>query len=73
MKLSMTPPYGGDPRDAAKQAADLESAGIDMLWVAELYSFDAVSILGYLAVTPSEPSSQPASSPSTPVHRRSRR
>ena len=49
MKLSMTLNYSGDPKETAKQAADLEKAGIDIGWVAELYSFDAVSILGYLA------------------------
>ncbi|MCZ7531302.1 MAG: LLM class F420-dependent oxidoreductase [Acidimicrobiia bacterium] len=49
MKLAMALNYTGDPRKAAQDAADLESAGIDMIWVAELYSFDAVSILGYLA------------------------
>ena len=49
MKLSMALNYSGDPRQAAAEAADLEKAGIDMIWVAELYSFDAVSILGYLA------------------------
>lgn len=37
--------YIGDP----VQAADLESAGIDLVWVSEVYSFDAVSILGFLA------------------------
>jgi F420-dependent oxidoreductase-like protein len=49
VKLSTSVAYTGDPRKAAQRAKDLESAGIDMLWVAELYSFDAVSILGYLA------------------------
>ncbi len=49
MKLSMTLNYSGDPRQAADEARDLERAGIDVGWVAELYSFDAVSILGYLA------------------------
>ena len=49
MKLSMSLNYMGDPVQAANEAADLERAGIDMIWVAELYSFDAVSILGYLA------------------------
>ncbi len=49
MKLSTTLPYTGNPKQAAAQAKDLETAGIDMIWVAELYSFDAVSILGYLA------------------------
>jgi F420-dependent oxidoreductase-like protein len=51
MKLSMMLNYSGDPRQAAKDAADLEKAGIDIGWVAELYSFDAVSILGYLAAS----------------------
>ena len=49
MKLSTSIAYTGDPRAAAAEAKDLESAGIDMLWVPELYSFDAVSILGYIA------------------------
>lgn len=49
MKLSMALNYGGDPRITAKRAQELEAAGVDMVWVAELYSFDAVSILGYLA------------------------
>ncbi len=49
MKLSMNLQYTGDPRDAAANVRDLEKAGIDVGWVAELYSFDAVSILGYLA------------------------
>lgn len=49
MKLSTTVAYTGDPRKAAQRAKDLESAGVDMIWVAELYSFDAISILGYLA------------------------
>lgn len=49
MKLSMTLNYSGDPRQAAAEARDLERAGVDVGWVAELYSFDAVSILGYLA------------------------
>jgi len=49
MKLSMSLPYTGDPVQAAATAADYERAGVDMIWVAELYSFDAVSILGYLA------------------------
>jgi F420-dependent oxidoreductase-like protein len=49
VKLSTSVRYTGDPREAARHARDLERAGVDMLWVAELYSFDAVSILGYLA------------------------
>ncbi len=49
MRLSTSLTYTGDPRKAATRARDLERAGIDMIWVAELYSFDAISILGYLA------------------------
>ncbi len=49
MKLSTGVGYTGDPKKSATRAKDLEAAGIDMIWVAELYSFDAVSILGYLA------------------------
>ena len=41
--------YAGDLRAAADEAVALEKAGIDAVWVAEAYSFDAVSILGYLA------------------------
>jgi F420-dependent oxidoreductase-like protein len=49
MKIGMGISYTGDPKAAGDRAADLERAGVDMLWVAELYSFDAVSILGFLA------------------------
>ena len=49
MKLSTALPYTGNAKKAARKARDLEAAGIDMIWAAELYSFDAVSILGYLA------------------------
>jgi len=49
VKISMAINYMGDPKAAAADAHDLESAGVDVGWVAELYSFDAVSILGYLA------------------------
>ena len=49
MKLSMTLNYSGDPKRTAQTARDYESAGVDMVWVAELYSFDAVSLMGYLA------------------------
>ncbi|MFP3906580.1 MAG: LLM class F420-dependent oxidoreductase [Acidimicrobiales bacterium] len=49
MKIGMGISYTGDPKAAGDRAADLERAGVDMLWAAELYSFDLVSILGYLA------------------------
>ncbi|HVT75625.1 MAG TPA: LLM class F420-dependent oxidoreductase [Acidimicrobiales bacterium] len=49
MKISTQVNYAGDVVAAADQVAQLESAGIDTVWVAEAYSFDAVSLMGYLA------------------------
>jgi F420-dependent oxidoreductase-like protein len=49
MRLSTLMPYGGDPRRAADRVRDLETAGLDMVWIPEVYTFDAVSQLGYLA------------------------
>ncbi len=41
--------YAGGFKEAVQQVADLEQAGLDIVWVAEAYSFDAVSQMGYLA------------------------
>jgi F420-dependent oxidoreductase-like protein len=49
MKLSMPLVYGGNPREAADQVAGLEKAGLDTVWVAEPYGFDAPTLMGYLA------------------------
>src|SRR3954447_8642001 len=49
MKLSMPLQYAGNPRETADQVATLEKAGLDQVWVAEPYGFDAVSLMGYLA------------------------
>ncbi|MDI6911822.1 LLM class F420-dependent oxidoreductase [Nocardioides sp.] len=49
MKLSMPLMYGGNPRETADQVAGLEKAGLDTLWVAEPYGFDAPTLMGYLA------------------------
>ena len=49
MKLSTTIGFTGDPVKLAKQARDLESAGIDLLWSGEVYGFDLTSTLAYLA------------------------
>jgi F420-dependent oxidoreductase-like protein len=49
MKLSTQLSYAQGLREAAQQAADLERAGVDLVWVAEAYGFDAVSLMGYLA------------------------
>jgi F420-dependent oxidoreductase-like protein len=49
MQLSMPLMYSGNPREAADQVAALERAGLDMVWVAEVYGFDSPTLMGYLA------------------------
>lgn len=49
MKLSTTISFSGDPERLARQAQDLESAGIDLVWSGEIYGFDLTSTLAYLA------------------------
>ncbi len=49
MKLSMPLIYAGNPRESADQVVALEKAGLDTIWVAEPYGFDAPTLMGYLA------------------------
>ena len=49
MKLSMPLVYAGNPRETADQVAGLEKAGLDLIWVAEPYGFDAPTLMVYLA------------------------
>ncbi len=49
MKLSMTINYAGGFKETVDQVVALERAGLDIVWVAEAYSFDAISQIGYLA------------------------
>jgi len=49
VKLGMMLSYAGGFKEAAAEAVELEKAGLDVVWVPEAYSFDAVSQLGYLA------------------------
>ncbi|GAA1241386.1 LLM class F420-dependent oxidoreductase [Pseudonocardia aurantiaca] len=49
MLLSTQLQYGDDPVQNAEQVVAMEAAGLDVVWVAEAYSFDAVSLMGYLA------------------------
>jgi F420-dependent oxidoreductase-like protein len=41
--------YAGNPREAADQVVALEKAGLDTVWVAEVYGFDSPTLMGYLA------------------------
>jgi F420-dependent oxidoreductase-like protein len=49
MKLSTQLPYSDDPVGGAERIVELEKVGLDVVWVAEAYSYDAVSVMGYLA------------------------
>ena len=49
MKISTTVGFDGDPVRFARHAKDLESAGVDLVWGGEVYGFDLVSSLAYLA------------------------
>jgi F420-dependent oxidoreductase-like protein len=51
VKLSMQVPYSGGFKQSAALVRDYESAGLDIVWVAEAYGFDAPSFMGYLAAT----------------------
>ncbi|HXX89573.1 MAG TPA: LLM class F420-dependent oxidoreductase [Acidimicrobiales bacterium] len=49
MKISTMLNYAGGFRESAQQVAELEKAGLDLVWVAEAYGFDSPSQMGYLA------------------------
>ncbi len=49
MRIGLGINYSGGFKEVAAEVADLERAGLDIVFVPEAYSFDAVSALGYLA------------------------
>jgi F420-dependent oxidoreductase-like protein len=49
MKLSMGINYAGGFKEAVDRVVELEKVGLDQVWIAEAYSFDAISQVGYLA------------------------
>jgi F420-dependent oxidoreductase-like protein len=49
MRIGMPLNYSGGFREIADQLGDYERAGLEVVFVPEAYSFDAVSQLGYLA------------------------
>ena len=49
MKLSMQIGYAGGFAESVAQVQALEKAGLDIVYVAEAYGYDAVSLMGYLA------------------------
>lgn len=49
MRIGMGLNYSGGFAETVEEVADLERAGLDIIFVPEAYSFDAVSQLGFLA------------------------
>ncbi len=49
MKISTMLSYSGGFKQAAREVAEMEKAGLDLVWVAEAYGFDSPSLMGYLA------------------------
>ncbi|HEU5222373.1 MAG TPA: LLM class F420-dependent oxidoreductase [Candidatus Lumbricidophila sp.] len=49
MRIGLTLSYAGGFREAADEVVELEQVGLDVVAVSEVYGFDAVSQLGYLA------------------------
>ena len=49
MKIGTGINYARDFHSAVAEVVELEKAGLDVVWVSEAYSFDAVSRVGYLA------------------------
>ena len=49
MKLSMMINYISDFQTTAKRVVELEKVGLDIVWIAEAYSYDSISQGGYLA------------------------
>jgi F420-dependent oxidoreductase-like protein len=49
LQISTILDYSGGFKEAARNVAEMEKAGLDLVWVAEVYGFDSPSLMGYLA------------------------
>jgi F420-dependent oxidoreductase-like protein len=49
MRISSQLSYAGGFKEAVDGLVALEKAGLDVVWVAEAYGFDGVSLMGYIA------------------------
>jgi F420-dependent oxidoreductase-like protein len=49
MRIGMALNYSGGFKETVEELGDYEKAGLDIVFVAEAYSFDAVSQMGYIA------------------------
>lgn len=67
MRLAVSLDYASDPLPQVEAVAALEAAGLDHVWVPEAYGFDAVTVLGALAMRTSRVTLGPGV---LPVHTR---
>jgi F420-dependent oxidoreductase-like protein len=51
MKVATGLSLRGDVKASIRQVAEMEKAGLDLVWVAEAYGFDSPSLMGYLAAS----------------------
>ena len=70
MRIGMGLNYSGGFEETVAELAEHEQAGLDIVFVPEAYSFDAVSQLGYIAARTSTSRSPRASCRSTRAPRR---
>jgi F420-dependent oxidoreductase-like protein len=49
MRISVLLPYDGRPKDGADRVPEYERAGIDAVWVPEVWGFDSPTLMGYIA------------------------
>ena len=49
MRLGTQLAYAGDPTKVVDEIVRWEAAGLDVVWVAEAYGFDAPTLMGYVA------------------------
>jgi F420-dependent oxidoreductase-like protein len=49
LKVSTILDYSGGFKETARRVVEMEKAGLDLVWVAEVYGFDSPSLMGYLA------------------------
>jgi F420-dependent oxidoreductase-like protein len=49
VKLTTHLNYAGGFKEGVSEVAEMENAGLDLVWVAEAYGFDSPSLMGYLA------------------------
>ena len=49
MRISVPLPYAAEPLSQVATVVAMERAGLDAVWVAETWGYDAPSLMGYLA------------------------